>query len=101
MNEEQINEAMRLGELWAAYAWKACSHGADETVKSQAGRAALEVYLRTIGEPESVNAELLEALEGMIYGAASCAVPHEGERKALQMAVDHALPVITKARNAQ
>ena len=63
MNEEQINEAMRLGELWAAYAWKACSHGADETVKSQAGRAALEAYLRTIGEPESVNAELLEALK--------------------------------------
>ena len=53
MNEEQINEAMRLGELWAAYAWKACSHGADETVKSQAGRAALEAYLRTIGEPEN------------------------------------------------
>lgn len=48
MNEEQINEAMRLGELWATYAWKACSHGADETVKSQAGRAALEAYLRTI-----------------------------------------------------
>jgi len=53
MNEEQINEAMRLGELWAAYAWKACSHGADETVKSQAGRAALQAYLRTIGEPEN------------------------------------------------
>jgi len=53
MNEEQINEAMRLGELWATYAWKACSHGADETVKSQAGRAALEAYLRTIGEPEN------------------------------------------------
>ena len=62
MNEEQINEAMRLGELWATYAWRACSHGADETVKSQAGRAALKAYLRTIGEPESVNAELLEAL---------------------------------------
>jgi len=53
MNEEQINEAMRLGELWATYAWKACSHGADETVKSQAGRAALKAYLRTIGEPEN------------------------------------------------
>lgn len=53
MNEEQINEVMRLGELWATYAWKACSHGADETVKSQAGRAALEAYLRTIGEPEN------------------------------------------------
>ena len=53
MNEEQINEAMRLGELWATYAWKACSHGADETVKSQAGRAALEAYLSTIGEPEN------------------------------------------------
>ena len=53
MNEEQINEAMRLGELWATYAWKSCSHGADETVKSQAGRAALEAYLRTIGEPEN------------------------------------------------
>ena len=53
MNEEQINEAMRLGELWATYAWKACSHGADETAKSQAGRAALEAYLRTIGEPEN------------------------------------------------
>ena len=53
MNDDQINEAMRLGELWATYAWKACSHGADETVKSQAGRAALEAYLRTIGEPEN------------------------------------------------
>jgi len=53
MNEEQINEAMRLGELWATYAWKACSHGADETVKSQAGRAALEAYLRTIARAES------------------------------------------------
>ena len=53
MTEEQINEAMRLGELWATYAWKACSHGADETVKSQAGRAALEAYLRTArAEPE-------------------------------------------------
>ena len=48
MTEEQIKEVMRLGELWATYAWKACSHGADETVKSQAGRAALEAYLRTI-----------------------------------------------------
>ena len=53
MTEEQINEAMRLGELWATYAWKACSHGADETVKSQAGRAALEAYLRTIARAES------------------------------------------------
>ena len=53
MTEEQIKEVMRLGELWATYAWKACSHGADETVKSQAGRAALEAYLRTIGEPEN------------------------------------------------
>ena len=53
MTEEQNKEVMRLGELWAAYAWKACSHGADETVKSQAGRAALEAYLRTIGEPEN------------------------------------------------
>lgn len=51
MNDEQIKEVMRLGELWATYAWKACSHGADETVKSQASRAALEAYLRTIGEP--------------------------------------------------
>ncbi len=53
MNDEQIKEVMRLGELWATYAWKACSHGADETVKSQASRAALEAYLRTIGDPEN------------------------------------------------
>lgn len=90
MNEEQINEAMRLGELWATYAWKACSHGADETVKSQAGRAALEAYLRTIGEPESrpkpgafrlgdlVKKVSGSAWEGRIVGTYSTALTPEG-----------------------
>lgn len=45
--------------------------------------------------------ELLAALRGMIYGAGACAVPHEGERKALQMAVDQALAVIEKVRGEQ
>lgn len=63
MKEEQIKEVMRLAELWATYAWKACSHGADETEKSKAGRAALEAYLRTIEPAQSVNAELLDALK--------------------------------------
>ena len=63
MTEDHIKEVMRLAELWATYAWKACSYGADETEKSKAGRAALEAYLRTIEPAQSVNAELLEALK--------------------------------------
>ena len=42
--------------------------------------------------------DLLEALEGMIFAAAAVAVPHYGERKALQIGVDHALKAIAKAR---
>lgn len=42
--------------------------------------------------------DLLEALEAMVFGAGAVAVHHEGERKALQMAVDIALAAIAKAR---
>ena len=49
MNEEQINEAMRLGELRATYAWKACSHGASEWAHLQKhdGAQAIGVVFRT------------------------------------------------------
>lgn len=65
MTDEQINEVMRLADEIADYAWKqGLSDGAysqaDHDRKScDASRAELEAYLRTIGEPESVNAELL------------------------------------------
>lgn len=65
MTEEQIKEVMRLADDIADYAWKqGLSDGAysqsDHDRKScDASRAELEAYLRTIGEPESVNAELL------------------------------------------
>lgn len=65
MNDEQIKEVMRLADEIADYAWKqGLSDGAysqsDHDRKScDASRAELEAYLRTIGEPESVNAELL------------------------------------------
>ena len=65
MNDEQINEVMRLVDEIADYAWKqGLSDGAysqaDHDRKScDASRAELKAYLRTIGEPESVNAELL------------------------------------------
>lgn len=45
--------------------------------------------------------ELLEALEIMIVGACAVGVPHAGERKVLQDAVDHARATINKARGAQ
>lgn len=41
--------------------------------------------------------ELLEALESMIIGACAVGVPHQGERKVLQDAVDHARAAIAKA----
>lgn len=68
MNEEQIKEVMRLADEIADYAWKeGLSDGAYSNAKQDRecraeSRAELEAYLRTIGEPESVNAELLEAL---------------------------------------
>jgi len=45
--------------------------------------------------------ERLEALEIMIVGACAVGVPHAGERKVLQDAVDHARATINKARGAQ
>lgn len=65
MNDEQINEVMRLADEIADYAWKqGLSDGAysqsDHDRKScDASRAELEAYLRTIGEQEPVNARLL------------------------------------------
>ena len=66
MNDEQINEVMRLSdEVSGAVGELACSTNESETYESiDAARAAIKAYLRTIGEPESVNAELLDALKG-------------------------------------
>ena len=69
MNDDQIKEVMRLADEIADYAWKeGLSDGAYSNAKQDRecraeSRAELEAYLRTIGEPESVNAELLEALK--------------------------------------
>ena len=65
MNDEQINEVMRLADEIADYAWKqglsdgAYSQAGHDRKSCDASRTELEAYLRTIGEPESVNAELL------------------------------------------
>lgn len=59
MKDEQIKEVMRLADEIADYAWKqGLSDGAysqaDHDRKScDASRAALEAYLRTIGDPEN------------------------------------------------
>lgn len=41
--------------------------------------------------------ELIEALEIMIIGACAVGVPHQGERKVLKDAVDHARAAIAHA----
>ena len=72
MNDDQIKEVMRLADEIADYAWKeGLSDGAYSNAKQDRecraeSRAELEAYLRTIGEPESVNAELLEALKSCL-----------------------------------
>ena len=69
MNDEQIKEVMRRADDYAFIASCETERSADsdpgcdeEREETCSSRAALEAYLRTIGEPESVNAELLEAL---------------------------------------
>ena len=69
LNEEQIKEVMRRADEIADYAWKeGVSDGAYSNAKQDRecraeSRTELEAYLRTIGKPESVNAEMLEALK--------------------------------------
>jgi len=59
MTEEQINEAMRLADEIADYAWKeglsdgAYSNATQDRECRAESRAELEAYLRTIGEPEN------------------------------------------------
>ena len=63
MTEEQINEVMRLvRDAVLSSALFATGQIADMSIVGEA-KCALVSYLRTIGEPESVNAELLEALK--------------------------------------
>ena len=86
MTDDQIKEVMRLADDIADYAWKqGVSDGAysqaDHDRKScDASRAELETYLRTIGEPESVNAAQLPDPLGLL----SCTHPdcgrYEGPR---------------------
>ena len=59
MRDEQINEVMRLGDVIENLAWSAGKteqyhdEPTDYAEKLPAARAALEAYLRTIGEPVS------------------------------------------------
>ena len=48
MNQEQIKEIMRLGELWAQRAWNGGKGDEDEITKIVPMRANLEAYLRTL-----------------------------------------------------
>ena len=89
MNDDQIKEVMRLADEIADYAWKeGLSDGAYSNAKQDRecraeSRAELEAYLRTIGEPESVNAELLEALKAILADGLHCdVVPHLHRRDA-------------------
>lgn len=65
------------------------------------GTGAIEKELVANAHLIAAAPDLLEALEGMIFAAAAVAVPHDGERKALQMGVDHALKALAKARGQQ
>ena len=63
LNDEQINEVMRLvRDAVVTNSLFATEQIADMSIVGEA-KCALVSYLRTIGEPESVNAELLEALK--------------------------------------
>ena len=63
MTEEQINEVMRLvRDAVVTNSLFATGQIADMSIVGEA-KCALVSYLRTIGEPESVNAEMLEALK--------------------------------------
>ncbi|MNK69791.1 hypothetical protein D3C87_891880 [compost metagenome] len=64
---------------------------------TEAGQDQQEANARLI----AAAPELLEALEIMIVGACAVGVPHAGERKVLQDAVDHARAVINKASGEQ
>lgn len=86
--------------------WRACPSG--QIVAGPLSHQIARIWNTKNREADEANArliaaapELLAALRGMIYGAGACAVPHEGERKALQMAVDQALAVIEKVRGEQ
>jgi len=48
VNQEQIKEIMRLGELWAQRAWNGGKGDEDEITKIVPMRANLEAYLRTL-----------------------------------------------------
>jgi len=98
MNEEQIKEAMRLGELWAMRAWNGGKGDEDEITKIVPMRANLEAYLRTIGKPESVNAEMLEALKAAresvsdgLETTGSCELEWSIEDKKLMERIDAAI----------
>ncbi|MBP3935041.1 MAG: hypothetical protein J6D44_14405 [Pseudomonas sp.] len=79
--------------------------GASYTVSivTSATDLTLEDYVNRANDAHLMAAapDLLEALEVMIFAAAAVAVPHDGERKALQMSVDHALKALAKARGQQ
>ena len=65
-----------------------------------------ELYERNalLLEVEHIKQErdkLLEALEIMIIGACACGIPHQGERKVLQEAVDHARAIIAEIESQQ
>ena len=63
MTDEQINEVMRLvRDAVVTNSLFATGQIADMSIVGEA-KCALVSYLRTIGEPESVNAEMLEALK--------------------------------------
>ena len=63
LNDEQINEVMRLvRDAVVTNSLFATEQIADMSIVGEA-KCALVSYLRTIGEPEIVNAELLEALK--------------------------------------
>ena len=85
ISDEQIKEVMRLADELA----DACA-GCDSSHFASRQRAELETYLRTIGKPESVNAELLEAMKESVKSLAGyrremhCGQPCDAERLAVE-----------------
>ncbi|KNE28185.1 hypothetical protein AFM18_08460 [Achromobacter spanius] len=83
---------------WQLNSWKfvCCAWGETPTLNNPLEIERIRRETRGRAAPD-----LLEALEIMLIGACAVGVPHAGERKVLQDAVDHARATINKAKGEQ
>lgn len=102
MNDEQINEVMRLADEIADYAWRqglsdgAYSQAGHDRKSCDASRAALETYLRTIARAESAMPfwpNHPSAISDPLFHQARGIMGTEnfGQEEALRLAILHVL----------